>query len=50
MYDMFGKAILREENLQATEYVLKLQNWEKGAYIVHIMTSKGSLMKKLIVQ
>ena len=47
---MHGKEVLREENLQATEYVLKLQNWEKGVYIVHIMTSKGSLMKKLIVQ
>ena len=50
VYDMHGKEVLREENLQATEYVLKLQNWEKGVYIVHIMTSKGSLMKKLIVQ
>ena len=49
VFDMQGKKI-EEINVNDYEYYIGVQNYNKGTYLVNIVTQKGTTTKKMIVQ
>jgi hypothetical protein len=46
---MQGKKV-EEINVNDYEYYIGVQNYNKGTYLVNIVTQKGTTTKKMIVQ
>lgn len=49
VFDMQGKKV-EEINVNDYEYYIGVQNYNKGTYLVNIVTQKGTTTKKMIVQ
>jgi hypothetical protein len=49
VFDVQGKKV-EEINVNDYEYYIGVQNYNKGTYLVNIVTQKGTTTKKMIVQ
>jgi hypothetical protein len=49
VYDMAGQLVRKENNIGRTQFRLNVDNLTKGVYSLRIITSKGTNVKKVVL-
>jgi len=53
LYDVFGRAVSKISNLEAAQQIsqnIDVSHFAKGIYMLRITTSKGQIMRKVVIQ